>query len=85
LAKTIFALTNNQHRHESRVKTIALQMPEAAAPLDAMPLESSLNRLVTRLRDALARAGEGAMQLSDTERLVRDAQALRAAFLRGSR
>ena len=63
------------------MKTIALQMPEAAAPFAAAPLESGLKRLVTRLREALARAGDGAMQVSDTEQLVREAHALRAAFL----
>lgn len=67
------------------MKTIALQMPEAAAPFKAVPLESSLKRLVTGLRATLARAGEGAMRVSETERLVRDAQERRAAFLRGPR
>ena len=66
------------------MKTIALQMTEAVAPLEAVPLESSLKRLVTRLREALARVEAGEMRISDTEGLVRDAHVLRAAFLRGS-
>ena len=66
------------------MKTIALQMPEAVAPLDAVPLKSGLKRLVTRGREALARVEGGEMRISDTERLVRDAHVLRAAFLRSS-
>jgi len=67
------------------VKTIALQMPDSVAPLETVRLDSSLKRLVARVRETLAHAEGGAMQISDTERAVRDAQALRAAFLRGSR
>ena len=58
------------------MKTIVLQMP-------AEPLDSSLRRLVVNMRVSLARAAESPMEISETERLVREAQELRAAFVRG--
>ena len=58
------------------MKTIVLQMP-------AEPLDSSLRRLVVSMRVSLARAAESPMEISETERFVRDAHELRAAFLRG--
>jgi hypothetical protein len=68
---------------EKDVKTIVLQMPAQAAVADRM--DSGVRRLVNRLRVSLARASEAPMELSDTERVVREAEALRAAFLRGRR
>jgi hypothetical protein len=59
------------------LKTIVLQMP-------AEPLDSSLRNLVVRMRVSLARAAESPMEISDTERLVREAHELRTAFLRGA-
>ena len=59
------------------MKTIALEMP-------AEPLDSTMRRLVVRMRVSLARAAESPMEISETERLVQEAHQLRAAFLRGA-
>jgi hypothetical protein len=73
-----------QCTENKNVKTIALEMPaDSAVVVDRM--DSGLRRLVTQLRVSLARASQAPMELSETERVVREAEALRAAFLRGDR
>lgn len=62
------------------MKSIALQTPATAAK----PTASSLQQLVARVRVGLARIADAPTEVSETERLVREAQQLRAAFLRGS-
>ena len=68
------------------MKSIALGLPVDAVRLHPVRVESPLRRLVAHVRLGLARAAaDGPLELSDTERLVRDAQSLRAAFLRGAK
>ena len=68
------------------MKAAAIQLTDTVAPLDVAPLETGMKRLAARLRESIARAAvEEPLELSDTERLVRDAQSLRAAFLRGTK
>ena len=51
-------------------------------PAVAGDVDAGIRRLVANLRVTLARTAEDP-QVADTERLVREAQALRAAFLQG--
>jgi hypothetical protein len=61
------------------MKTVAIQLP--AADLCVEPFESRLGRLVASLRRSLRNAADAPMELSETEHVVRNAEALRAAFL----
>jgi hypothetical protein len=60
------------------MKSVALELP--VADLRAEALDSRVSRLVARVQRALHSA-DAPMELSDTERLVQHAQALRASFL----
>ena len=65
------------------MKAAALHLP--AANVSVEPFESRMRRLAASLQRVLRDAAQAPiMELSQTERVVRDAHALRSAFLSGN-
>jgi hypothetical protein len=64
------------------MKTAALHLPAANPSVE--PFESHVGRLIASLQRSLRDVAGAPMELSETERIVRNAEALRAAFLGAS-